>query len=198
MVTWQVTINTFGGIIMKKNLDQGIIAEIKLYITENGLNQAATTLKRQFLANDSTTVYSPSSPPVDTYGNGIFGALKQRIKRVKSTETLGEYLDWLLKEKEKKYPIDLDKFGIDRFYKNKVIKNKINPSKQKLLCFAMALRLNIEETDDLLRWAGLTLAEENSVFDNILGYFIEKGIYDPIEIDTYLVEFGERPMFSIE
>ncbi|WP_231889889.1 hypothetical protein [Oceanobacillus sp. Castelsardo] len=49
----------------------------------------------------------------------------------------------------------------------------------------------------LLRKAGLTLAEDNSVFDNIIGYFIEKGIYDPIEIDEYLVEFGQSPMFSV-
>ncbi|WP_077318179.1 hypothetical protein [Virgibacillus proomii] len=184
---------------MNKTLDQQTIAELKLYIRDNGLNKAATALKRQFLANDSTTVYSPSSPPVDTYyGKGIFGALKQRIKRVKNTYTLGEYVESLLNERNKSFSVDLEKFDVDRFYKNKVIKNKINPSKQKLLCFAVALRLNIEETDDLLRWAGLTLAEENSVFDNIIGYFIEKEIYDPIEIDQYLVEFGESPMFSVE
>jgi hypothetical protein len=183
---------------MNEKLDQQVIAELKLYIRDNGLNKVATALKKQFFAIDSTTVYSPSLPPVETQNKGIFGVLKQRIKRVKSTYTLGEYVDSLLKERKKKHPIDLDKFGIDRFYKNKVIKNKINPSKQKLLCFAVALRLNIEETDDLLRWAGLTLAEENSVFDNIIGYFIEKEIYDPIEIDQYLVEFGESPMFSVE
>jgi hypothetical protein len=179
---------------MKKNLDPQIIDELKLYIKNNGLSKPIRPLDIQVLSNDSTTVYNPG-PPTNT--NRIFGVLKQRVNMVKGTQTLGEYVEWLLKEKERKYPINLDKFGIDRFYKNKVIKNKINPSKQKLLCFAIALRLDIQETRILLGKAGFTLTEENSVFDNIIGYFLQNEVYDPIDIDEYLVAFDQPAMFSV-
>jgi len=181
---------------MNKNLDPLIIEDLKLYIKNNGLGKAIKLFEKQFFIKESTTVYSPM-PATPTKANSIFEVLKQRVKRVKSTQTLGEYVELLLKEKKKEYSIDLDQFGIDRFYKNKVVKNKINPSKQKLLCFAIAFRLDIEDTRILLEKAGLTLTEENSIFDNIIGYFIESGIYDPIEIDEYLVEFEQPSMFSV-
>lgn len=182
---------------MNKNLDPQIIEELKLYIKDNGLSKAIKSFDNQLFINESTTVYNPM-PTTPTKNNSIFEVLKQRIKTVKSTQTLGEYVEWLLKEKKSEHPIDLDQFGIDRFYKNKLIKNRIkNPSKQKLLCFAIAFRLDIEDTRILLEKAGLSLVEDNSVFDNVIGYFIENQIYDPIEIDEYLVEFEQPPMFSI-
>ncbi|MBD8069780.1 hypothetical protein [Bacillus sp. PS06] len=182
---------------MKGQLDSHIKEELKLYIENNGLSKAINCLEQRFFSNDSTILYNQAPPMKMPPKKGIFRVLEQRVQKVKSTQTLGEYVESLFKEKKKNYPIDLDKFGIDRFYKNKVIKNKIKPSKQKLLCFAIAFRLDIRETRDLLQKAGFTLAEENSIFDNMIGYFIENEIYDSIKIDEFLVEFDQPPMFSV-
>ncbi|MBE5793496.1 MAG: macro domain-containing protein [Clostridiales bacterium] len=62
------------------------------------------------------------------------------------------------------------------------------PSKQTALAFAIALRLNRAETDQLLRTAGLALSP-SSRFDLVVEYFIQKGIYDVMQINEALYAF---------
>lgn len=62
------------------------------------------------------------------------------------------------------------------------------PSKITAICFAIALRLNPEETDSLLRTAGYSLSK-SSRFDIIVEYYISRGKYDIMEINQTLFEF---------
>jgi hypothetical protein len=64
------------------------------------------------------------------------------------------------------------------------------PCKKTALAFAVALELNLDETADLLRTAGLALSP-SSRFDLIVGYCISHKIYDIIEINTYLFDYDE-------
>ena len=68
------------------------------------------------------------------------------------------------------------------------------PTKKTALAFAIALELDIHETNDLLRRAGYTLSP-SLLFDVVVEYFIREGIYDIYKIDDALAE-RDLPLFA--
>lgn len=70
-----------------------------------------------------------------------------------------------------------------------------NPSKSTALALAIALRLDLDDTKDLLSRAGMALSP-CSKQDLIVQYFIERGAYDIYEINIVLFEHGEQPLGS--
>mgnify|MGYP002522142292 CR=1 FL=1 len=66
-----------------------------------------------------------------------------------------------------------------------------NPSKSTALALAVALKLNLDDTKDLLSRAGLALSP-CSKQDVIVQYFIEREAYDIYQKNIALFEHGEQ------
>ena len=64
------------------------------------------------------------------------------------------------------------------------------PSKRTAIALAVALKLSLDETDDLLRRAGYALSHAVK-FDVIVEYFIANGKHDVFEINEVLFEYDQ-------
>lgn len=81
--------------------------------------------------------------------------------------------------------------NVDRKLFSKLRKEGYDPSKHTALALAIALRLNLDETKDLLGRAGYTLSH-TSKFDIILEYCVTEHIYNIDEVNEILFTFDQR------
>ena len=84
------------------------------------------------------------------------------------------------------------KANVDKktFSKIKCNPKTYKPSKQTAVAFAIALELDLDETQDLLSSAGMTLSK-SFTFDKIIRFFIQKKVYNIYEINEALFEFDQ-------
>ena len=78
---------------------------------------------------------------------------------------------------------------------SKIRRSDYHPKKNTILALAVALKLSLEETNDLLSYAGYTLSRCDKG-DLIVSYYIEHKIFDVDEINVMLLEFDQTLLGS--
>ena len=110
-------------------------------------------------------------------------------------ETFSEMLLRLIKESGEKNSTIYNRANIDRRHFSKIATHEdYKPSKQTVLAFAIALKLDFEHTKDLLAVAGFTLTKSN-IADVIVSFFIEYKIYD-VDLVNRILHKYEQPLLG--
>lgn len=107
------------------------------------------------------------------------------------SETWSESLFPLIREKGYDEVDVYKRANVDRKLFSKIRSNKdYQPKKTTAMAFAIALRLNLDETKDFLGRAGYALSP-SSLFDTIVQYCIENGEYDFMDINEVLFDYRQ-------
>ena len=106
-------------------------------------------------------------------------------------ETFSEMLLRLIKESGEKPSTIYKRANIDRRHFSKIATHEdYQPSKQTVLAFAIALKLDFERTKDLLAVAGFSLTNSN-IADLIVSFFIEYKIFDVDLVNRILYKYDQ-------
>lgn len=132
-------------------------------------------------------------PSVPMGSHAVTGGVPEDIEEMirNKEESFQKHLFRLIDRKGLEDPEVYKRANIDRRLFSKIRKNEdYKPSKSTAVAFAIALKLNLDETLDLLGRASITLSNSDD-FDMIIRYCITHRIWNIIEVNYILERYGQ-------
>lgn len=124
--------------------------------------------------------------------NPVAGMFSKIISIDQNKETFSQHLSKIMEEKKISSSEIYNRIFMDRRLLSKIKNNKeYIPRKYNVMALAIALRLDIEESEIFLRKAGYSFSDWEK-FDLIIKFYIENKVYDIFEINLALEHFHER------
>ena len=170
-----------------------IFSDVRSYIEESDV--LVRDLPDQNLERRARNVFTGSSLPAGMPSMPAKGArvdqeeLDSFLKR--RGETFQQKLFHMIDRKKLDDRDVYKRSNIDRKLFSKIKSNvNYNPTKRTVFAFAIGMELNLDETVDLLRSAGMAFSP-GSTFDKILEYCISHQFYDIIDINCMLFDYGQ-------
>lgn len=163
-------------------------------------------LNRRMLAREEECRMAPPpehAAPVAAAGAAMAAPVSPKMQAKRSlddvmknlSETWSESLLRMITEKGYEDTEVYKRANVDRKLFSKIRSNKdYKPKKTTAVAFALALRLNLDETKDFIARAGYAFSP-SSKFDLIIEYFIENEVYDFMTINIALFDHDE-PMIG--
>ncbi len=152
--------------------------ELQKYIAENFIEEKT-------FAQDLEEIFSAEKAVFD------FAPNFQKLLEKNADETFSEMLARLIEESGEKNSEIYNRANVDRRLFSKILKNPYyQPAKNTALAFAVALKLNYQQTQKFLQSAGFTLNKKN-LGDVIITFCIEKKIFDIDTINEFLYEYKQ-------
>lgn len=204
----EVAISAIGGYILKHDLmvylvvydvkafvvSAKVFGSVEKFIDDNYVEEHGKVFLNRV---DNASAYQPNLP-YDSLEKAVErDAIQPRSHRdledffAHQDSPFAEHLFHLIDRKRMRDTDVYHRANIDRRLFSRIRSDKhYNPSKSTALALAIALRLNLDETQDLLRRAGYTLSN-SSKMDLIIRYHIEEGKYDIMEINQVLFKFDQ-------
>ena len=107
--------------------------------------------------------------------------------------TLAEYLHHLLDEKNLVKAQIIRDSQVDEGYAQHIFGGRKNPSRDKVLALALAMKLSPKETDYLLYYAGQSKLYARNERDNIIAFALERG-KTVLQANELLVDLKFEPL----
>jgi O-acetyl-ADP-ribose deacetylase (regulator of RNase III) len=168
-----------------------LLGEVKSYIDEHYVDEH-TKVRRELLTVEKKALYmEPQLLEEAVFESSVAGApsLDDLVSNLDEpfTATLFRLIDRTGKTDAEIYK----RANLDRRLFSKIRSNKhYTPSKPTVLALAVALRLTLDQTEDLLERAGFALSHSRK-FDVIVEFFIGNGKYDIFEINNVLFKYDQ-------